>query len=96
LAKTLDNSVAAHNARASQVDPNAIPSRASQVDPNAISHPLAHLLVGQFQIEHGSACNGRRTLQNPGSLKGSLETLALKSTSGSGSRWFLVFGRGLL
>jgi hypothetical protein len=39
LAKNLGNSVAAHNRRASQVDPNAIPSRASQVDPNAISHP---------------------------------------------------------
>jgi hypothetical protein len=43
LAKTLGNSVAAHNRRASQVDPNAIPSRASQVDPNAISHPHNHL-----------------------------------------------------
>jgi hypothetical protein len=96
LAKTLDSSVAAHNPRASQVDPNAIPSRMCEVDPNAISHPLAHLLVGQFQIKHRSACNGRRTLQNPGSLKGWLETLALKSRSGSGSRWFLPFGRGVL
>jgi len=32
-----------HNPRASQVDPNAIPSRASKVDPNAISLPHHHL-----------------------------------------------------
>jgi len=97
LAKPLGNSVAAHNPRASQVDPNAIPSRASQVDPSAISHPLAHLLVGQFQIEERrSACNGRKTLQNPGSLLGWLETVTLASGSGSGSRWFLLFGRGIL
>jgi calcineurin-like phosphoesterase family protein len=43
LAKTLGNLVAAHNPRASQIDPNAIPSLTSQVDPNAISHPHHHL-----------------------------------------------------
>jgi len=97
LAKPLGNSVAAHNPRASQVDPNAIPSRASQVDPNAMWHQFAHLLVGQFQIEeHRSAWNGRKTLQNPGNLKGWLETVTLKSRSGSGSKWLLLFGRGIL
>jgi len=86
LAKPLGNSVAAHNPRAPQVDPNAIPSRASQVDQNAILHPLAQLLVGHFQIEeHRSACNGCKTLRNPGSSKGWFETVNLESGSGSGS-----------
>jgi hypothetical protein len=60
------------------------------------TRPLAHLWAGQFQIEHRSACNGRKTLQNPGSLKGWLGAVNLKSRSGSGSRWFLLFGMGIL
>jgi hypothetical protein len=58
--------------------------------------PITHLWPGQFQIEHRSACNGRKTLQNPGSLKRWLEAVTLKSRSGRGSRWFQLFGRGIL
>jgi len=37
--------------------------------------------------EHRSACNGRKTLQYPGSWQGWLETVTLESRSGSGSRF---------
>jgi len=43
--KPLAIAVAPHDPRASQVDPNAIPSRASKVDPSAISLPHHHLLT---------------------------------------------------
>jgi hypothetical protein len=44
--KTLAIAVAPHDPRASQVDPNVIPSRASEVDPNAISLPHHDLRTG--------------------------------------------------
>jgi hypothetical protein len=35
--------------------------------------PVAHFLAGQFQIErHHSACHGPHTLQNSGTVRGSL------------------------
>jgi hypothetical protein len=43
--KPLAIAVDPHNPRASQVDPNAIPSRASKVDPSAISLQHHHLLT---------------------------------------------------
>jgi hypothetical protein len=97
LAIALSLSLAPHNSRTSQVDPNAIPSGASRVDPNAISlpPPPVHLLLGQRNpipylhiephLEDSAANNGLNTLQNPGTRK-----------RWSISNRFLLFGRGIV
>jgi hypothetical protein len=94
---SLSLSLAPHNSRTSQVDPNAIPSGASRVDPNAISllTPPVHLLLGQRNprpyldiepyLEDSAAHSGRKTLQNPGTRK-----------RWSMSNRFLLFGRGIV
>jgi len=60
------------NVRASQVDPNAIPSGASEVDPDAISLPTEQRNPKpeiEPHPEDSGADSGPKTLHNPGTLK---------------------------
>jgi len=54
-------SLAPHNPRAFQADPNAIPSQASNPNVICLTPPPADLLVGQFQ----PGCHGRKTPPKP-------------------------------
>jgi hypothetical protein len=65
-------SLAPCNPRASQVDPNAIPSGASEVDPDAISLPTEQRNTKpeiEPHPEDSGADSGPKTLHNPGTLK---------------------------